>query len=102
MDVLCKMTEEEKKLVEAARRCAYDGECNNCSEKHKSMKDCVEDFANLILTLTKEEIIHCKDCEYWNKIECKATNPEGFIGICSQAKWMVGATGFCVYGKAKE
>lgn len=41
------------------------------------------------------EVIHCKNCEYWQRVS-------EFVGVCRQAKWMVGETGYCVYGKRIE
>lgn len=48
--------------------------------------------------LQKEEsIVHCKDCVYWRKQQGNE-----FVGGCEVAKWMCGATGYCLYGKRAE
>lgn len=45
------------------------------------------------------EVVRCKDCNHWRKDVIGCTD---FVGYCGLAKYMVGATGYCVYGERKE
>ena len=45
------------------------------------------------------DIVHCKDCIHWGTgVPGETEN----VKCCTYAKYMVGANGFCVYGKKKE
>lgn len=45
------------------------------------------------------EVLRCMACRHWKKDVAGCTD---FVGRCSLANYMVGATGFCVYGERKE
>lgn len=50
----------------------------------------------------QSEIVHCKDCEYWDK-DLKCVSDIGdYLGVCMHAKWFCGEEGFCLYGKRVE
>lgn len=56
-------------------------------------------YATLILreaqTVDAVEVVHCRDCKHWLKDVPGCTD---FVGRCELANYMVGATGYCVYG----
>ena len=43
--------------------------------------------------------VRCKDCKHWLKDVPGCTD---FVGYCELANYMVGATGYCVYGDRRE
>lgn len=40
-------------------------------------------------------VVRCRDCKHWLKDVHGCTD---FVGRCELANYMVGATGYCVYG----
>ena len=40
-------------------------------------------------------VVRCRDCKHWLKDVPGCTD---FVGRCELANYMVGATGYCVYG----
>ena len=44
------------------------------------------------------EVVRCKDCKRWLKDVPGCTD---FVGRCEFANYMVGATGYCVYGERR-
>jgi hypothetical protein len=44
-------------------------------------------------------VVRCKDCKHWLKDVAGCTD---FVGRCEWANYMVGATGYCVYGERKD
>lgn len=44
-------------------------------------------------------VIRCKDCKRWLKDTAGCTD---FVGRCAYANYMIGATGYCLYGERKE
>lgn len=42
------------------------------------------------------EVVRCKDCKHWLKDVPGCTD---FVGRCEWANYMIGATGYCVYGE---
>lgn len=46
-----------------------------------------------------EEVVRCKDCKRWLKDVAGCTD---FVGRCAYANYMIGATGYCLYGERKE
>ena len=47
----------------------------------------------------RAEIVRCKDCKHWKK-DCPGCTD--FVGRCGLANYMVGATGYCVYGERRS
>lgn len=45
------------------------------------------------------EVVRCKACRHWKKDTPGCTD---FVGRCNLANYMVGATGFCVYGERMD
>ena len=45
--------------------------------------------------LKAEPVVRCRDCKHWLKDVPGCTD---FVGRCELANYMVGATGYCVYG----
>lgn len=45
-----------------------------------------------------EPFVLCKDCEHWMKDVPGCTD---FVGRCDLANYMVGVTGYCVYGERR-
>lgn len=45
------------------------------------------------------EVVWCGECNHWRKDVIGCTD---FVGYCGLAKYMVGATGYCVYGEREE
>ena len=45
------------------------------------------------------EVVRCKDCIRWMKDVAGCTD---FVGRCAYANYMIGATGYCLYGERKE
>ena len=43
-------------------------------------------------------VVRCKDCKHWLKDVPGCTD---FVGRCELANYMVGATGYCVYGERR-
>ena len=43
-------------------------------------------------------VVRCKDCKHWLKDVPRCTD---FVGRCELANYMVGATGYCVYGERR-
>ena len=43
-------------------------------------------------------VVRCKDCKRWLKDVPGCTD---FVGRCEFANYMVGATGYCVYGERR-
>ena len=50
-------------------------------------------------TIDAVEVVRCKDCKHWLKDVPGCTE---FVGRCKWANYMVGATGYCVYGERKD
>ena len=50
-------------------------------------------------TVDAVEVVRCKDCKHWLKDVPGCTE---FVGRCKWANYMVGATGYCVYGERKD
>lgn len=50
-------------------------------------------------TVDAVEVVRCRDCKHWLKDVGGCTDS---IGRCRLANYMVGATGYCVYGERKE
>ena len=44
-------------------------------------------------------VVRCRDCKHWLKDVPGCTD---FVGRCELANYMVGATGYCVYGDRRE
>lgn len=42
------------------------------------------------------EPVRCGECKHWKKDVAGCTE---FVGYCDWANWMVGKTGFCIYGE---
>lgn len=57
--------------------------------------DAVEDALRNIPTIEAEPVVRCRDCKHWLKDVPGCTD---FVGRCELANYMVGATGYCVYG----
>lgn len=45
------------------------------------------------------EVVRCSQCLHWKKDFAGCTD---FVGRCEYANYMVGATGYCVYGERRE
>lgn len=45
------------------------------------------------------EVVRCKNCKHWLKDFAGCTE---FVGRCEWANYMIGATGYCLYGERKE
>ena len=45
------------------------------------------------------EVVRCRDCKHWMKNVSGCTD---FVGCCALAVYMVGATGYCVYGERRS
>ena len=43
-------------------------------------------------------VVRCRDCKHWLKDVPGCTD---FVGRCELANYMVGATGYCVYGERR-
>lgn len=43
------------------------------------------------------EIVHCKECKHWKHIGHLGCND--FVKVCGLANYMIGATGYCLYGE---
>ena len=46
-------------------------------------------------TVDAVPVVRCRDCKHWPKDVPGCTD---FVGRCELANYMVGATGYCVYG----
>ena len=57
-------------------------------------------YATLIVreapTIEADPVVRCRDCKHWLKDVPGCTD---FVGRCEIANYMVGATGYCVYGE---
>ena len=49
-------------------------------------------------TVDAVEVVRCRDCKHWLKDVPGCTD---FVGRCELANYMVGATGYCVYGERR-
>ena len=43
-------------------------------------------------------VVRCRDCKHWLKDVPGCTD---FVGRCELSNYMVGATGYCVYGERR-
>lgn len=75
-------------------------------ESDEKAKISVKRAKNMMRTLTKSVPavdavipVRCKDCKHWLKDVPGCTE---FVGRCELANYMVGATGYCVYGERRE
>lgn len=70
---------------------------NDFGEYHE---DCVEKrVVDKMPTVDAVEVVRCKDCIRWMKDVAGCTD---FVGRCAYANYMIGATGYCLYGERKE
>lgn len=60
---------------------------------HSEERECFKDKSRYV------EVVRCKDCKHWLKDVAGCTE---FVGHCEWANWMIGETGYCVYGEADE
>ena len=74
--------------------------CFKCNDEYSDEPcdpgDCV--FCNAIndaQTIDAVSVVRCRDCKHWLKDVPGCTD---FVGRCELANYMVGATGYCVYG----
>lgn len=44
--------------------------------------------------------VRCKDCKHWKHFDHLGCTD--FVKVCGLANYMVGATGFCVYGEKRD
>ena len=47
-----------------------------------------------------EVLCRCKDCKYWKHFEHVGCSD--FAKVCTLANYMIGATGYCLYGERRE
>lgn len=45
------------------------------------------------------EVVRCKDCKHWKHFDHLGCTD--FAKVCGLANYMVGATGYCVYGERR-
>ena len=50
-------------------------------------------------TVDAVEVVRCKDCKHWLKDVPGCTDT---VGRCEWANYMVGGSGYCVYGERKD
>ena len=50
-------------------------------------------------TIDAVEVVRCKDCKHWLKDVAGCTD---FVGRCAYANYMIGATGYCLYGERRK
>ena len=77
-----------EKLIEILRKPIFPHELVDPTE---AVADYLLDSGVIIPT-------RCKDCKHWLKDVPGCTD---FVGRCRFANYMVGATGYCVYGERK-
>lgn len=46
------------------------------------------------------KVVRCKDCKHWKHFDHLGCTD--FVKVCGLANYMVGATGFCVYGEKRD
>ena len=78
-------------------RPSYDYPCTVCESAYGSDPSKWEGV--VAATADMVEVVRCKDCKHWLKDVPGCTE---FVGRCKWANYMVGATGYCVYGERKD
>ena len=82
------MTDSEKKLAFLLATSPYLDTLDGSYDKAS-----IDLVANGVVPVVK-----CRDCKHWLKDVPGCTD---FVGRCELANYMVGATGYCVYGDRK-
>lgn len=59
----------------------------------------LEEFLTNVPSVDAVEVVRCKDCKHWLKDVAGCTD---FVGRCAYANYMIGATGYCLYGERRE
>lgn len=50
-------------------------------------------------TIDAVPVVRCRECKRWMKDVPGCTD---FVGRCALANYMIGATGYCLYGERKD
>lgn len=72
------------------------------SNMHYLTKDMVMDAAykvNKAPTIDAVPVVRCRECKQYVKDVPGCTD---FVGRCALANYMIGATGYCLYGERKD
>ena len=59
----------------------------------------LEEFLTNVPSVDAVEVVRCKDCIRWMKDVAGCTD---FVGRCAYANYMIGATGYCLYGERRD
>jgi len=59
----------------------------------------VREFIEKAPTVDAVEVVRCKDCKNWKRLDHLGCTD--FVKVCMLSNYMVGATGFCVYGERR-
>lgn len=79
----------------------------HCKGCHKDIQDgCKTDPVCATLmwfedapTIDAAPVVRCRECKQWMKDVPGCTD---FVGRCALANYMIGATGYCLYGERKD
>lgn len=72
------------------------------NDKKVSLIGCIADVVCMISecsTVDAVEVVRCKDCKHWKHFDHLGCTD--FVKVCGLANYMIGATGYCLYGERR-